>query len=42
MLNSLQETADIGVRELALYSYGLLPDADIRAFTEAVGQLRLG
>ncbi|SFF77493.1 hypothetical protein SAMN05518801_101424 [Novosphingobium sp. CF614] len=41
MLQNLQATADVGVRELSLYNYGLLPDADVRVFMEAVGQLRL-
>ena len=42
MLQNLQATADIGVRELTLYNFGLLPDVDVRAFMEAVGQLRIG
>ncbi len=41
MLANLQATADTGVRELSLYNFGLLPDADVRAFVDAVGQLRL-
>ena len=41
MLQNLQATADAGIRELSLYNYGLLPDADVRAFMEAVGQLKL-
>lgn len=42
MLRNLQACADAGIRELSLYNFGLLPDADVRAFMEAVGQLRLG
>ena len=42
LLQNLQATADAGVRELALYNYGLLPDCDVRAFMSAVGQLDLG
>lgn len=41
MLENLQATADTGVRELALYNFGLLPDCDVRAFMAAVGQLKL-
>jgi hypothetical protein len=41
MLQNLQATADTGVRELALYNFGMLPDADVRAFMDAVGQLKL-
>ena len=41
MLQNLQATADTGVRELSLYNFGLLPDSDVRAFMEAVGQLKL-
>jgi hypothetical protein len=40
MLQNLQATADTGVRELSLYNYGLLPDSDVRAFMDAVAQLR--
>jgi hypothetical protein len=39
MVKNLQTVVDLGVSELSLYNYGLLPDEDIRAFTEAVGQL---
>ena len=42
LLQKLQATADTGVRELALYNFGLLPDARVWAFMDAVGQLRLG
>lgn len=41
MLQNLQATADAGYRELSLYNFGLLPDADVRAFMEAVAQLKL-
>jgi hypothetical protein len=41
IVKSLQAAADVGVRELSLYNYGLLPDADVHAFMEAVGQLRV-
>ena len=41
MLQNLQATADTGFSELSLYNFGLLPDVDVRAFMEAVGQLKL-
>lgn len=41
MLANLQATADAGIRELSLYNFGLLPDSDVQAFMDAVGQLRL-
>jgi hypothetical protein len=41
MVENLQTCVDDGVGEFALYNYGLLPDADVRAFMAAVGQLRL-
>jgi hypothetical protein len=41
LVKNLQVAADTGVRELSLYNYGLLPDADIRAFMEAVDQLQV-
>ena len=40
MRQSLQAAADAGIGELALYSFGLLPDADVRAFVDAVGQIK--
>ena len=40
MLQNLQTTADAGYRELSLYNFGLLPDADVRAFMDAVAQLK--
>lgn len=42
MQENLQATADTGVRELALYNFGLLPDSDVQAFMNAVGQLNPG
>jgi hypothetical protein len=42
MLENLQAAADTGLSELSLYNYGLLPDADVRAFVDAVAQLKLG
>ena len=41
MLPNLQAAADLGVREFSLYNFGLLPDADVRAFMKALSQLRL-
>lgn len=41
MVANLQATVDTGVRELSLYNFGLLPDTDVRAFMDAVCQLRL-
>jgi hypothetical protein len=41
MLQNLQASADAGIRELSLYNFGLLPDADVRTFMAAVGQIKL-
>jgi hypothetical protein len=38
---NLQRCADLGVRELSLYSFGLLPDVDVRNFIDTVGRLTL-
>jgi hypothetical protein len=41
MQANLQRCADLGVRELSLYSFGLLPDGDVRDFIDTVGRLTL-
>lgn len=40
IVQNLQAAVDLGVTEFSLYSYGILPDADVQAFIAAVRQLQ--
>jgi hypothetical protein len=39
-LPGLQEEADRGTREFCLYNYGLITDAEVRIFRDAIGALK--
>jgi hypothetical protein len=41
MLANLQAAVDVGVRQIALYNYGLMPDVDVEVFMATIGQLTL-
>lgn len=41
MLANLQAAADVGVSQIALYNYALMPDSDVTAFMTTIAQVKL-